>query len=308
MHDPDRTASFMTPAQLAQFKSTAPASPAAWLDQMAADAGHAHVRRLAEVRKVLQAQAQRHDFTALAAVLAQLGQALARLDFTGLLARGWWARVTGKARSAGARFAGEIERIDQAAVAVTAQAQALHKLQQEHHTATELALLDFEVEYRAVEQVINQGARWLQDMRAQLKTRQAQAADDQSRQQIKDDVSRCEILVERLKVLRAVTAAAQHSHQQAQEAATRRKVLLQVLQQDLAVEVKAWRAAFAGLAAAAADDDSAVLNLEGPQRNHRELQLRLKQAGADCAQLQLLEGTLADSLVALGGHLESVVS
>ena len=43
--DHDRTASLMTPAKLAQMKPKAAVSPSAWLDQMAADAGHAHLIR-----------------------------------------------------------------------------------------------------------------------------------------------------------------------------------------------------------------------------------------------------------------------
>ena len=38
MADTDRTASLMTPSKLAQVKPRGPVSPAAWLDQMAADA------------------------------------------------------------------------------------------------------------------------------------------------------------------------------------------------------------------------------------------------------------------------------
>ena len=49
MEDFDRTASLMTPAKLAESRPKVAASPAAWLDQMAADAGHQHVRRLAEL-------------------------------------------------------------------------------------------------------------------------------------------------------------------------------------------------------------------------------------------------------------------
>ena len=55
----DRTASLMTPAKLAQVaaRARAPSSPTAFLDQMAADAGHAHVRRIAELRVQLEQQA-----------------------------------------------------------------------------------------------------------------------------------------------------------------------------------------------------------------------------------------------------------
>ena len=58
MDDEDRTASLMTPAKLAQLKDRPkPASsPAAWLDQLATDAGSGHVRRLVDLRKTLPAQ------------------------------------------------------------------------------------------------------------------------------------------------------------------------------------------------------------------------------------------------------------
>ena len=39
-------------------------------------------------------------------------------------------------------------------------------------------LLEFEVEFRAIDKIIDQGTRWLQDMRNQLKAREAAATDD----------------------------------------------------------------------------------------------------------------------------------
>ena len=115
MADNDRTASLMTPSKLAQVKPRGPVSPAAWLDQMAADAGHQHVRRLAELCKDLQAQAQRRDISPLILELERLGEALPRLDFGLLQPRGWWARATGKGRTAGTEFAGQFEQIAQVA-------------------------------------------------------------------------------------------------------------------------------------------------------------------------------------------------
>lgn len=54
MFEPDGTASLMSPAKLAQMKPKAAATPAAWLNQMAADEGHLHVRRIAELGDVLR--------------------------------------------------------------------------------------------------------------------------------------------------------------------------------------------------------------------------------------------------------------
>jgi hypothetical protein len=308
MADPDRTASLMTPAKLAQVKPRAPVSPAAWLDQMAADAGHVHVSRLAEICEELLGRDRLRDIAPAAGALASLADALPGLDFGLVQPRGWWARATGRGKTAGAEFAAQFARIDEVSRSLASHVQALHKKQQEQVTVSELTLVELEVETRAIEKILDQGARWLQDMRNQLKTRGASAADDQGRQTIKDDTLRCEILVARLKLLRGVNSAAQHAHQQAQAAAGRRAAVLQLLQQAVATNVKSWQSRLSQLAAAAGDDDAPAMSLEAPMESHRELQLCIKQAIADCGQLQVQEKALAESLAALDLQLQAAKS
>jgi len=301
--DQDRTASLMTPAKLAQVKPKGPVSPAAWLNQMAADAGHQHVRRLAELRGELEADSRR-GLGGVTAALARLAEVLPRLDFGLLQSRGWWARTTGKARTAGAEFARCFEEIDEAANGLLVQVQVLQKAESEQIGA-DRRWMEFEVEYHAIEKIIDQGARWLQDMRNQLKTRQAGASDAQTLQAVKDDAARCEILVERLKKLRAVTSAAQAAQQQAQEAVKRRAALGQQFQQAANGQVKTWRTRLGTIAANATDDSAPSLSLEEPMESHRELQLWLKRAAADCAQLQGHEEAAARGLAALATPLEA---
>jgi len=303
MADNDRTASLMTPSKLAQVKPRGLASPGAWLDQMAADAGHQHTRRLAELCKDLQAQAQRRDISPLIPELARLGEALPRLDFGLLQPRGWWARATGKSRTAGAEFAGQYEQIQEVAQGLVAQAQAVQKSQQDKTAAGDRALLELEVEFRAIDKIIDQGTRWLHDMRNQIKERQAAATDEPGRQLIRDDAARCEILVDRLKALRAVSSAAQQAHQQGQGAAARRGSLAKLMQQ-VSADVKAWQADISALASAAGNAGAPSLKLDEPMESHRELQLRIKQGIADCTQLQGQEKVVAESLAALGAQLE----
>jgi hypothetical protein len=305
MQDEDRTASLMTPAKLAQVRPKVPVSPSAWLDKMAADAGHQHVRRIGELREDLQAQAQRRDFSPLAADLARLAETLPRLDFGLLQSRGLLARLSGKSKSAGAEFAAQFDQIDQAASALAEQAKALQGTQGEQANRTDIALLELEVEFRALDKIIDQGARWLQDMRNQLKTREAEGGDEASRAQVREDSTRCELLVERLKMLRAVTSAAQRAHEQAQAAATRRAGLVQALQQPVSAQLKAWRARIPDLAAGARDGKSPTEDLESSMDCHRDLQLCVKRTLADCGQLQAHEMALAEALDELGGHLAS---
>ena len=303
MQDSDRTASLMTPAKLAQVQPKAPVSPAAWLDQMASDAGHAHVRRITDLQEDLRAYAQGQDFSSVAGELAALAQALPQLDFGLLQPRGWWARVSGKGRSAGAEFASQIERIEEALQGLAAQNQVLRKKQLQMAGA-DRALLELEVESRALEQIIDQGTRWLQDMRNQLKTRQSAGGDADARRQIEDDTARCELLVTRLKLLRAIASGAQQARQQAQETTARRAALMKMLQRALDADVKEWRADVPPLAGSIEAGGSAR-RLDAPMASHRDLQLCIKQAIADCADLQANEKALTDRLAALASHLHA---
>ncbi len=307
MDDPDRTAAFMTPAQLAQVKSKGPTTPAAWLDQMALDAGHQHVRRLAELRKDLEAQGARRELAPVAAELGRLADALPRLDFGLLQNRGWLARLSGKSRTAGAEFKGQFEGIEEVAKGLMAQVQTLPKRQGESG-GNDRTLLELEVEYHALDKLLDQGARWLQDMRTQLKSREAVQTEAQGREQIKVDAARCEILVARLKLMRAVSSAAQAAHQQAQQTASRRAGLVQMLQQALGANAKEWRVRIGNLAAAVGEGDAPAIKLEGPMESHRDLQLCVKQAIADFGQMQAHEMALAESLAALAAQLEAAAA
>jgi hypothetical protein len=307
--DPDRTASLMSPAKLAQMKPKAAASPAAWLDQMASDAGHTHVHQLAQLTRQLQAQTAGADDAqaeaAVAASLRTLREALPQLDVGLLQPRGWLARATGKARTAGAEFASQFGRIDQAAQGFRAQASVLQKRQAGRAGGAERTLVEFEVEWRAIEKIIDQGARWLHDMRTQLKDRQAQAADDAAQQRVREDATRCELLVARLKLLRALATGAQQVRQHAQASAARRAALLHALQQCVGSELKQWQARWAPVAAAAGDSGSPALGLEGPQEAREALERRLAQLEADQDLLRTEDKALAESLAALAAQLQA---
>lgn len=297
----DRTASLMTPAKLAQVGAAkVKASPAAYLDQMAADVGHQHVSRLAELRVDLEAQAAASQAATVLPALHGFSQALPALDFGLLEARGFWAGVTGKSRTSGAEFAAQVERLEAAARELAAAVPQVQKDQQQHAAATDRTLVEFEVEYRALDRVIDQGARWLQDMRNQLKTREAQAGADLVEQaQVREDAARCEVLVMRLKALRAAAAASQQAHQQATATAQRRAGLMQSLQKLLAGEVKPWQSSLSRLAAAATEGKTG-LNTEGAQEMHAELRQHVDRQLADFGQLRTDEAELVRLLAEMG--------
>ena len=296
MDESDRTASLMSPAKLAQMKPKA-ATPAAWLTQMAADAGHMHVKRIGELGEVLREQAALPGLAAIASRLERLAAALPELDFSLLEPRGWWARTSGKRRGSGTEFAAQVEEIDAATRPVTTAVSALRTEQQ-----ADAALVELEGEYRAVGKIIDQGARWLQDMRNQIKVRQAAAPDPQEHRAVLEDAARCDILVDRLKLLRALCNAAAQVPGQAGANAQRRVALVQTLQQSVAPEVDEWRGRMSTLASAATAGNRPGQGMQAPMDAHQELQVSVKRTISACEQLLEQEQSLLRSLAALGGQ------
>lgn len=305
--DDDRTASLMTPAKLAQLqvRPAAAASPAAWLDQMATDAGSGHVRRLVDLRQQLEAQLRDREVRAISGACHALHDALDNLDFTLLEPKGWLARATGKGKEAAASYLSQQGRVVQAAEDLADEARALQRKQQPQGPATDKLLLEFEVEIRALEKIMEQGARWLQDMRSQLKTRQAQGGDAAAQEQMRQDTARCELLVDRLKLLRTSNSAAQEAAERCKSAVTRRAALVETLQKMVEKDWKALRPKLDALAEQAKASGSASIGLDRARAAAHELRSALKQVGQDCATLQAREQAASDVLAAMQAPLQA---
>jgi hypothetical protein len=110
--------------------------------------------------------------------------------------------------------------------------------------------------------------------------------------------------VTRLKALRAIASAAQQVRQKAKATAARRAALAKLLQHAMNVDVQAWHDDLEPVAARA-DGDSPPQDLDAPMASHRDLQLCIKQAVADCAQLRSDEQALAQQLAELAGHVNA---
>jgi chromosome segregation ATPase len=302
----DRTASLMTPAKLAQLqvRPKPAASPAAWLDQMASDAGSGHVRRLLELRQQLEAaiRGRESEFQQLAAACRALDEALGKLDFALTQPRGLLARVTGKGKEAAAAFSAQVDRVVQAGEALANGWRGVQRRQEA--TSIDRQVLECEAELKALERIMDQGARWLQDMRNQLKARQAEGGGPEVQQQIAQDTARCELLVARLKVLRTACNAVQPALERCKGALARRASVLGAVQQVLEGECKAARERLESLAdqAAGGAADEAV---DGARRAQRGLKSALEPLGQDCAGVQGQDQAAADELAAMQGPLQA---
>jgi len=305
MNDHDRTASLMSPGKLSRLKPQAAATPEAWLDRMAADVGRLQVENLLEVQQALAHQALDRAAGAMAAELAALATAQQQIDFSLLQTRGWWARTTGKARSAGAEFAAQVEQVAGTLKTVAARVSELGRGHAGAVAVTDRTLLNMDVEYRALDKIVEQGAKWLQDMRGQLQQRHsAAAADPAAQQKVREDAARCEILVARLKALRALSATAQQALAQTREVLAVRGALVQQLSQGLPATFRNWNTRMSSLAAAAQDGSGGPeLSVEAPMEIHSEMQSQVTQALADCNRLAGLEEAVAASVAQLAQQL-----
>lgn len=304
--DSDRTASLMTPARLAQLKLQArPASPSAYLDQLAADAGSGHARRMMELRQQLETLGRERSTSSLATALRAIRDQLPRLDFSLLEPKGWLARATGKGREAASGFVIQQDRIAHGIDDLREELAQLLRKQQAQAEVSDRALEELEAETQAIEKIIDQGSRWLQDMRNQLRLRQQKSPDAAEQRKIQEDTQRCELLVARIKVLRGANSAARHAQEICQAGAVRRQAFVQAVQQALDGDCAAWRTALAPIAAEAAQTGTAGSGLEAARRAQETLQIRLSEVDRECAAVRAAEDALVEELAVLVKPLEA---
>jgi len=293
----DRTASLMTPTRLAQIQARPGPAPtsAAWLDQLADSAGSGHVRRLQDLRHQLAALLGAGDVQGILGSCQAWQEALAQLEVSLAQPRGWLARLTGGGREDQARFAEQLGRALQSGEAFAAALRTLQKDQQAQRTAVERTLHDCEGELRAIEKIIGQAARWLQDMRREGDADPAEPARPHEQE------ARCDLLVARLELLRSASAAAQQLLQHGRSACGARQALAARWQQVLDDERTAWRQQAAALAGA----EETRTAIETARRAQTQLQAALLAAAGDARHVRAQDQALHGELAALQASLQA---
>lgn len=303
----DRTASLMTPAKLAKVAGTGGVGvqPAEFLDRMAADVGHQHVQRLGELRLALEShgQGELEQAEQVATALETMRDALPQVDFAPLQERNWWADLTGKSRSTGSAFAATFDKVDEIAQDLGARVAAFQKRQVQRSAAQDRTLVEFNVEYQALDKVIHQGSRWLQDMRTQGKARAAEAGDAEAEQQFQSNEARCELLVERLKLLRAAATASQQAYEEVLATAQRRAEFAQATQRVATVHLQAWRSGLSAVSTAAISGKVPAALIDEARQAHDKLHRKLEALLAEAGQLRSHESALVQQLAAMGEPL-----
>lgn len=301
MSDDDGTASLMTPARLAQLRTQArPASPKAYLDQLAADAGSGHARRLADLRTQIEQQLRGRNLAAIQAALGVARGALQGVDFSALQPRGLLARAMGKGREETAVFASRRRQTAEALDDLREQAVDGQRRDEAMDIGAGLTLAEMATETQAIESIIDQGSRWLHDMRNQLRVRQMQKPDAAAQAAIDEDTRRCELLVARIKLLRAANSTARHAQEICEAAVAQRAGFHRAMLAALDQEGAAWQRITGELAE---DPSAASARLDEARRAHEALQMALARCERELTASRDAHANLLEELAVLAAPL-----
>jgi hypothetical protein len=218
--------------------------------------------------------------------------------------RGWLARATGKGKESAGAFRAQCEACSRAGTTLATEVRTLQRRQEAQAGALARTAADCELEVRAVEKIMDQGARWLQDMRGQLKAREAAGGDAAALQKILEDTHRCELLVARLKQLRAADAAAAQAVEHCKALAPRAGALAASLHQALEGGWKDASRRLEEIAEPVGDGPDADA-VQACRKALPPVVQALQQASADAEALQAQEQALAGELAALQEPLQA---
>jgi hypothetical protein len=211
----------------------------------------------------------------------------------------------GRGKAQGAGFVAQADRVERAGEDLGDEVRSLQKKQAAQASAAERTLVEIEVELRAIEKIMDQGARWLQDMRGQIKQREKQGGDAAAQKQIEEDNARCELLVARLKQLRAATTAGHELVDKSREAAGSRAALAASMQDVLETPWKSWQQQVTPLVEAATASGFASEGVERAREVQRKLLAVLRQAGEECGGVAEREQAFVQAVAALDGPLQA---
>jgi hypothetical protein len=199
----------------------------------------------------------------------------------------------------------QADRVERAGEDLADEVRSLQKKQAAQGSALERTLVEVEVELRAIEKIMDQGARWLQDMRGKIKEREKQGGDATVQKQVAEDNARCELLVARLKQLRAVTTAG-HELVDAGRAATQARAgFAASVQSVLETPWKAWQQKLAPLVEAATATGSASEGVDRARELQGKLLDVLRAAAEECTGVAGREQAFGEAAAALQVPLQA---
>jgi hypothetical protein len=271
---------------------------AAWIQELLGDVHDTHVPRLAQLAAQLQSGAFEWDSAALAQALTTLHSAGRELQVRHLR-QGWLARLLGRHRAPAARFAAAYERIVACAARLKMEAAELAGGLKPHLAGARRVLVELEMECKALQQEVDRGVTWLQELVTQMAHLRA---DDHPQLPALADAA--QQATAQFKWLQSLATVAREIGVRGNHLLARRTALVEQVRADSEAFDKGWVAAARPAAEAVKEHRHPAPLLADAAAAHESLMKRLETATDACAALQDEEHLMAQQLGLLRGDLQ----
>jgi hypothetical protein len=273
---------------------------AAWIQEQLADLQDTQVRRLAQLRSQLQSETFEWDSVALGQAVTTLNSSCREIHFEDLRL-GWFARKMGKHKAPYARFVAAYERMVACAVRMKTVAAKLVVDHKTHSASAKRVLLELGIERKGLQEEVDQGVTWLQDMCVQLNALGEQGSTDP---QLPRLAGAAQAFTQSFKALQSAASIAEELGVRGQSLLDRRAALLEQVRADSEFFEKSWVRAIGKVAGDVKAGRTSFPGIGDAVEAHDELVRRLGITSESCAALQHEEHLMAQHLDMLRKELE----
>jgi len=275
---------------------------AAWMRDQLRELLDTHAGRLAELRVEMQEIAFEFDAALLAQAVSSLRSTGRELRFDHLR-HGWIARRMGKHKAPHTRFAAAYDRMVDAAQRLKGEADELAgSVLKDHTWRAKRALLELDMESRALQSEVERGVTWLQDMCRQInEARQKGGADPQLGSLAEAAVA----FTQEYKRLEAACSLVSDMKLRMQGLLDRRAALVELVHADMAKFEKNWSRDVGRIASDIAAGRTSFPGIGDALETHDEMLRRLETVTEACSALQHEEHLMAQHLDMLRRELDA---
>jgi hypothetical protein len=275
---------------------------AAWMRDQLHELFGTHARRLAELRAEMQSLAFEWDAGLIAQGVTTLRSAGRELRFDNLR-HGWIARRLGKHKAPHSRFAAAYDRMVDAAQRLKRETEELGgALLKSHVAGAKRALLELDMESRALQSEVERGVTWLQDMCVQINEQRQQGSADPDLASLAEAA---QVYTQEYKSLESAASIVRDMKLRMQGVLDRRAALVDALRADSDKFDRDWSPAVGRIASHVDAGRTSIPGITEAVEAHDAMMRRLETVTEACAALQHEEHLMAQHLDMLRRELET---
>ena len=271
----------------------------AWIRELLAEVQGSQVRKLEQLRELLQGEIFSWNNTPLAEVLQMLYSGGRELHFAELRP-GWLQRALGRHRVAYQHFAAAVDRMEKTVAGATGHALSLAGTFKDHNQAARRVLVELELECKDLTAEMEQGVTWLQQMCEDINQQRGKMVPDGRLATLAENA---QSYTQEFKRLQAISTMVRDVGVRGQAILDRRTALLEQVRLALDFFEKQWSLRVGEIATAVRAGHSSLPGIPPAIEAHDDAMKRLEAALDACGALQGEEHFMSEQLALLGETL-----